>query len=100
MFREQIEAGAKLLDEKVPGWVDKIDLEELDLGDCSDCAIGQVFPDDDFSDALRDLLGIHSDEVHNLSHQYGFCIPPGGNWGDYSQLTQEWIEYIDGRLEA
>lgn len=40
VFRHQIEAGAKLLDEKVPGWVDMIDLEELDISDTCNCVVG------------------------------------------------------------
>lgn len=39
---ERVAKGAELLDKKVPGWEEKIDLNELKLDDCWDCIIGQV----------------------------------------------------------
>lgn len=39
---EAVAAGAQLLDEKLPGWWQKITLEELQLNDCSACVCGQL----------------------------------------------------------
>ncbi len=41
--RECVERGAKLLDERVPGWFEKIDLDKLDISSGRNCALGQVF---------------------------------------------------------
>jgi hypothetical protein len=40
---ERVAAGVQLLDEKVPGWRDKIEAGQLSLASCVDCVIGQVF---------------------------------------------------------
>lgn len=37
--------GAALLDEKMPGWHDKIDLERLQLASLTQCVLGQLFPE-------------------------------------------------------
>ena len=40
--RAVVEKGARFLDENEPGWVDKINLDELDMGNCTCCILGQV----------------------------------------------------------
>lgn len=40
--RAAVKRGAKLLDSVKPGWEDKINLEKLEMGSCSDCIVGQV----------------------------------------------------------
>lgn len=40
---EAVARGVELLDEKVPGWWRVIDLEALDLYDCFNCMLGQLF---------------------------------------------------------
>jgi hypothetical protein len=37
--------GAALLDEEVPGWADRIDVPTLDLGSCTLCVLGQLYPE-------------------------------------------------------
>ncbi len=54
-IRERVEAGAKLLDEKVPGWREKIDLDSLDVGNHSSCILGQLYGE--YSAGMRLLLG-------------------------------------------
>lgn len=39
---ERVRAGKAFLDEKVPGWEQYIDPNELDLTDCYNCVIGQL----------------------------------------------------------
>jgi len=43
LAREQVAAGIKVLDEKVPGWWRVIDLENLKMQDCTQCMLGQLF---------------------------------------------------------
>lgn len=98
IFRKQIEAGAKLLDEKRPEWVDLIDLSDLDLGDTCNCVIGQVFFEKTYISALMDLFGEEDElKANDLSHDYGFATRSLQGFS-YETLTQEWIEYIEGRL--
>ncbi len=40
----QVARGAALLDEKIPGWAERIDLARLQMNSCHDCVIGQLFP--------------------------------------------------------
>lgn len=35
--------GAKFLDEEIPGWAKRIDLDKLDLQCCGLCPLGQLF---------------------------------------------------------
>ena len=100
-FRQQIEAGAKLLDEKVPGWVERQNLEKLDISDIDNCVVGQTFPDRPYTEALMELFDEDDEQsALHMSLQYGFCIPSDRTYEGYSQLTEEWIEYIEGRLGA
>lgn len=39
----RVARGAAWLDEKYPQWFGKIDLSILDLGDCTQCVLGQVY---------------------------------------------------------
>lgn len=41
----RVEQGAKVLDELVPGWYNRIALNILDLSSCYRCALGQLFGD-------------------------------------------------------
>lgn len=40
---ERVVRGAAWLDEKYPGWFLKIDLSILDLGNCTQCVLGQIY---------------------------------------------------------
>lgn len=41
----RVDLGAALLDEKVPGWRTKVDLDIFELRSTEDCILGQVFGD-------------------------------------------------------
>ena len=43
--QEQVEEGAAWLDEYDPGWDERINLAELELNDCKQCVVGQLFGD-------------------------------------------------------
>jgi hypothetical protein len=43
MFEKEISNGVELLNKINPGWVDKINLEELDMASSSKCIIGQLY---------------------------------------------------------
>jgi hypothetical protein len=48
---ENVQRGAALLDEKVPGWDKLIDLDTLRMSSCTSCIVGQV------------MLTTHADEI-------------------------------------
>lgn len=80
-YAERIERGAAFLDEKVPGWRDRIDLDVLDIGDCDRCILSQL-------EAWS--VAPHAEAAH------GFDLPLGeiGIEG-YAPLTEEWRSYIE-----
>lgn len=80
---DEIKAGMALLDEKAPGWREKIDLEELDLGECHACILGQVFGH--YNAGKRALA-----EADNEPVRYGFDCHPT----NYDLLTQAWKEAL------
>jgi hypothetical protein len=88
---ERVARGAKLLDERRPGWAEKIDLAEFKIKSCSKCALGQVYGDFDRGwDVLSDVLG---DEPGD----YGFdCIDD--ETGAYPELQRFWLAEIDKRI--
>ncbi len=97
MFKDQIEAGAKLLEDKIgPVWLERQDLEKLDLSDTCNCIVGQACPDKSYLWALMDLLEDRTDEVIDTSIAYGFATEDGRN---YPELTQEWKHLITERRE-
>ncbi len=102
---ERVEAGARWLDGHRPGWVDRIDLDTLDLGDPCRCVLGQEFGED--ADTLNNGGG---------GWVTGYCVGlnhllDGSNVFDravdlgmyelkndrYSALTNAWRELIERR---
>lgn len=45
ILEERVDRGARFLDEKEPGWWDKIDLETLNMKNCYLCILGQLTGD-------------------------------------------------------
>lgn len=42
-IKSRVQRGAKLLDERSPGWVYKVKIKELDIGSECHCVLGQVY---------------------------------------------------------
>jgi hypothetical protein len=87
-YTERIARGAAFLDEKQPGWRERIDLGELDLNSSECCILGQLFPGSYFS-TLSVLFG---DDKQSTAMAYGFESRLSA---EGSQLTAEWREYIE-----
>lgn len=89
-------AGAAWLDQHEPGWVNLIDLGELDLGECESCILGQLVGD--FEDAVQ-----RHQLVPLTAVALGFDLDPAcpeGDAGctcDFPALTTAWRELIAGR---
>lgn len=92
-----VERGAALLDEKLPGWEKKIDLDVLDLSSCSECVAAQIADKRglEYTRFERGLkkLGVETQK----SHMFGFSIY--GN-GTYLRLTESWKKLIEARRAA
>lgn len=116
--------GIALLDEKMPGWWRKIDVEELDLSQCTACVLGQMFADDanltreagyesgyDFGQEALGLATIVGGRIPGPGDvdYYGFDVPTHvtdslGNWLSldraYAILTRMWAAAIRSRRAA
>ena len=96
---ERVERGAALLDEKRPGWVDVIDLDDLNLGDGCTCIGGQLCgsktgTEEDYVIFVRDLGLDRAGEA-----ACGFD-DPGDDDDDYAALTAAWRDLIIRRRES
>lgn len=108
MYLEQmqvaVEKGAIMLDEKRPGWYQKVDLERLDLRFCARCVLGQI-------SGNKRSMNPYDIECHALGLSpadavaYGFnqdaapefaSIRQSQSWAD---LTRLWREQITRRRE-
>lgn len=64
--------GAKLLDEKRPGWAGEIDLGELEMDNAAQCVLGQVY--NSYGMGLNAVLpDIKIDQVAQIEF-YGFAV--------------------------
>lgn len=97
---EQVIKGAAVLDEKVPGWRDKIDPDTLDLESLEDCVLGQLFPLEEsermdygtaWGKGMKTLFPNYLDTNEHI--EYGFECD-SGNGQTYEELTAAWKEYL------
>jgi len=94
-----VHRGAQLLDEKMPVWFQKIDLDKLCMSDGTVCVLGQLFAEqggrvmvDGFTFGM-DLLD-WSDEEGGL---HGFSLY--GNNGDWQELDRLWMAEVKARFD-
>lgn len=106
---ERVARGATLLDERRPGWwrdaePGLIDLDRLNIEDCADCVLGQLYPADSpfgsYEHGLR-ALGI---TARNEAVAYGFISADGSDeaaWEiENDCLQHEWSCLIAARRDA
>ena len=64
---KRIAAGIALLDEKVPGWCERVDLTTLNLGSTLFCVLGQVFDKSAKRRAKRVAKDMHSHSAYDTA---------------------------------
>lgn len=112
-IRARVARGVALLDEKLPGWAQQIDLDRLDLGNTCNCILGQGFeghPDVDMKDwvvtspfdiGVRELFAAAMpDQDHERAarvHGFDAVSEPGYTAQEYAALTTEWKRVILAR---
>lgn len=94
---ERVAKGAALLDEKLPGWVDRIDLDRLNVQSGCDCILGQEFSGSATEDAPGFVIGLFGLFGGELTEAmlHGFTI--GGGYDTFPALTREWRRVILAR---
>ncbi len=103
-----VQRGAQWLDERVPDWETRIDLETLNIDDGTVCVLGQVFAAD--ADQCGYISGYHfitkfvySDHGEispDEGQSYGFCASSTLHTTDVAdgyRLTNEWKRVISER---
>ena len=97
-IEERVEAGAEWLDANRPGWVDRINLETLDLGSTCNCVLGQEFKG--FNTAVKRHMG----DDYELAGAWAFTLQSDRGFlvddQHFSDLTQAWRDYITARRAA
>ena len=105
MYEKKIAMGMALLDEKLPGWENQVDLQRLALNDCRRCVVGQLCGDDSYTAYQTFWHQLRVWEIGDSlsqAREYGFAlwegslddnlIPP-----EYTTLTAEWRDAITDR---
>lgn len=91
-----VERGAALLDERLPGWEDKIDLERLDLASTCNCVLGQLHRKRGRPGHRNYYAGLNELGITTPS-RYGFSVWSGGR---FESLTEAWRRLITRRRIA
>lgn len=88
----RVNRGAALLDEKVPGWWERIDLEQLQLSSCIRCVLGQLFGI--YGQGIREL----GDSIRLVADaiRHGLFVFDAA---DYEPLTAAWKQLIQQRRQ-
>ena len=91
-LEERVQAGAEYLDEIRPGWEEEVNTDHLQLNNCLDCVLGQLFGD--FDEALAEL-----DITEGDAKSMGFLLSEFRNFEeeDYPELTDIWRDLIKKR---
>jgi hypothetical protein len=94
---ERVERGAALLDERRPGWWEKVSLQRLDLASECDCPLGQIWGG--YIKGVAALFGgvrPLDTIMQGVPMRYGFDDPTF----DYEEITDLWLAAIERRRAA
>ena len=90
--RESVRNGARLLDSQIPGWAERINIDELDIADSATCIVGQLH-------LWKDAEGNATEwDSFKFAFNHGIYLmdePPHR----YHLLNTYWIEEIQSRIQ-
>lgn len=93
--RDRVQRGARLLDEKKPGWEKEIEIDHLNMEMVDRCILGQVVMNGapGYTNGLRVLWGEDQFGCANEDHAYkfGFVTPDGIRDYNVEQRVWEWL---------
>ena len=89
---ERVASGAALLDERMPGWHQRIDLDTLDIDSCKNCVLGQIYGSPQMEVSFDPGLGFDIDDA-----DYRFA---SSSRQRVKRLTVAWRELIESRRAA
>ena len=94
MFEAEVKRGIAWLDANIPGWLDKIDLERLDLRVCDRCVVGQVLG------SYNNLFDATAPAWEDRFAMGFNARIPFGNSILWQDLTNQWKKQIKARLQV
>lgn len=101
-YQSRVDKGCALLNERLPGWEDKIDLEKLNLSSGCDCVLGQLSID--LAGKIAGSYGLAREVLFPGVAPLGPCIEHGFDVregpGYYDALTECWRKTILSRREV
>jgi hypothetical protein len=100
-----VRAGAALLDQRNPGWADRIDVTTLRVSNCRACVLGQLYSGftDGYELGRRALIpaDVYVSDVPRGTHywaiRHGFHVPDGNQQDRFERLRTEWVKAIKAR---
>lgn len=90
--------GVAFLDERVPGWADKIDLDEFEITSVSCCVLGQLYGD--YEQGCGTLFGYrsaYSSRPRDLGFLGAYGAGDDAENVDYAVLQESWEAVIRER---
>ncbi|MEO3852595.1 hypothetical protein ABGB09_34095 [Streptomyces sp. B8F3] len=106
-YRERVERGAAFLDEKAPGWVDRIDLDTLDVASDHLCVTAQAVEAtyyfalsllEQSDDDAQELGFVLPEHEHDARADELIAADEDDDLGTvYAPLTQAWRQLIERR---
>lgn len=97
-YDEAIDKGIALLDEKVPDWCKKMQLDHLHMRDGKSCVLGQLYPtetDEEGYELNGFAVGCDALRIEHAG-DYGFVT----RFNEYGSLTRRWKKRIRQHCEA
>jgi hypothetical protein len=94
--RLAVNKGATLLDAVYPRWWENVDIDSLNMSNCRECVLGQLYIL--YTNGLNHLLGHHA---HYTSADYGFTLIGNDRLGVYDSwenLREAWVVEIRLRI--
>ena len=92
-IQERVAAGAALLDKKVPGWREQVNLGTLKMNHCGRCVLGQIFGN--YWGAVDDL-GLSDSDEQSLGFYVAAPWSAAAEDLEYLELTAEWQRVLTG----
>jgi hypothetical protein len=94
-YAGRVREGVRLLDEQNPGWDSRIDLARLDMRQCGNCILGQLYGE--YDQGLNKLCLMSASDV--FVARYGFTVFPSQVMLKYPfrRLTWAWTKLVGER---
>lgn len=102
-IRLSVAAGVELLHKKLPGWFNTIETADLDLEECANCVIGQLYGKPfelfQFSEFTAALKGLGVSPYNAFA--FGFDVEDADQSPEvYDELREEWVSRIEELVNA